>query len=201
MRLPNGRQAYIPPEKLHAYLLSETHAIGKAKAAFFRALGFNETNISLLERGLLTLAYSAPVQDTVSSPHGIKYVLEGVLEAPNGTVPRIRTVWILETGETRPRFVTAYPCCNSPGLAEERAMIHELDTIVLVRDLEAYGLTQGDVGAVVHSYQDGTTFEVEFVNGAGATIAVLTLSRCDIRPMQAQEILHVRAIAEVASLQ
>ena len=45
MQLPNRLQAYIPSEKLSAYLLSETHAVGKAKATFFRALGFNETNI------------------------------------------------------------------------------------------------------------------------------------------------------------
>jgi hypothetical protein len=62
-------------------------------------------------------------------------------------------------------------------------MIHELDTIVLARDLEEHGLTQGDVGAVVHCYKDGTTYEVEFVTGEGATIAVLTLSQHDIRPM------------------
>jgi hypothetical protein len=42
-------------------------------------------------------------------PHGIKYIIEEVLEAPRGASPRIRTVWILETGETAPRFVTAYP--------------------------------------------------------------------------------------------
>ena len=56
-------------------------------------------------------------------------------------------------------------------------MIHELDTVVLVHDLEAYGLTRGDVGAVVHCYKDGMTFEVEFVTGEKATIAVLTLSQ------------------------
>ena len=109
MQLPNRLQAYIPSEKLRAYLLSETHAVGKAKAMFFRALGFDETNMHLLEHGLLTLAHSAPVQDVVPSLHGIKYVIEGVLDTPSGTAPRIRTVWILETGETNPRFVTAYP--------------------------------------------------------------------------------------------
>jgi hypothetical protein len=72
--------------------------------------------------------------------------------------------------------------------------MRELDTVVLVRDLDAYGLTQGDVGAVVHCYRDGVTYEVEFVTGEGATIAVLSLSQQDIRPMQAQEILHVRAL-------
>ena len=109
MQLPNRLQAYIPSQKLHAYLLSETHAVGKAKATFFRALGFNETNVHLLEHGLLTLAHSAPVQEVVPSPHGVKYVIEGVLETPSGTAPRIRTVWILETDDEHPRFVTAYP--------------------------------------------------------------------------------------------
>ena len=109
MQLPNSLQAYIPSEKLSAYLLSETHAVGKAKATFFRALGFNETNIPLLEHGLLTIAHSAQVQEVVPSPHGIKYIIKGVLEAPSGASPRIRTVWILETGEPNPRFVTAYP--------------------------------------------------------------------------------------------
>ena len=78
-------------------------------------------------------------------------------------------------------------------------MIRELDTVVLVHDLETYGLTHGDVGAVVHCYKDRMTFEVEFVTGEGATIAVLTLSEQDIRPMQAREILHVRALAETES--
>jgi hypothetical protein len=109
MQLPNCFQAYIPSEKRRAYLLSETHAVGKAKATFFRALGFNETNLSLLEHGFLTLAHSLPVQDVVQSPHGVKYSIEGVLEAPSGASPRIRTVWILETGETNPRFVTTCP--------------------------------------------------------------------------------------------
>jgi uncharacterized protein DUF4926 len=78
-------------------------------------------------------------------------------------------------------------------------MIRELDTVVLAHDLDAYSLTQGDVGAVVHCYQDGGTFEVEFVTGEGTTIAVLTLDQHDIRPMQAREILHVRALAETES--
>lgn len=71
-------------------------------------------------------------------------------------------------------------------------MIHELDTVVLAHDLKEYGLTRGDVGAVVHCYVDNKAFEVEFVTGEGKTIAVATLSKSDIRPMQREEILHVR---------
>ena len=78
-------------------------------------------------------------------------------------------------------------------------MIQELDTIVLVRDLEEYGLRAGDVGAVVHRYQQGTAFEVEFVAGEGKTIAVVTLTQDDIRPMHNREILHVRELAHAES--
>jgi hypothetical protein len=78
-------------------------------------------------------------------------------------------------------------------------MIRELDTVVLVGDLEEYGLRHGDVGAVVHCYKDGAAFEVEFVTGEGETVAVLTLTQHDIRAMHNQEILHVRALSPAES--
>ncbi|MGC9523491.1 MAG: DUF4926 domain-containing protein [Anaerolineae bacterium] len=74
-------------------------------------------------------------------------------------------------------------------------MIRELDTVVLARDVDEHGLKRGDIGAVVHRYADGQAFEVEFVTGEGETIAVLTLSPDDIRPVGRKEILHVRELA------
>lgn len=74
-------------------------------------------------------------------------------------------------------------------------MSPELDTVVLTRDLKRYGLKRGDVGAVVHCYANGEAFEVEFVRGEGQTIAVVTLTERDIRPMRRGEILHVRILA------
>lgn len=73
-------------------------------------------------------------------------------------------------------------------------MIRELDTVVLAHDIDEYGLKRGDIGAVVHRYNDGPAFEVEFVTGEGETIAVLTLTRDDIRSMGHREILHVREL-------
>ena len=73
-------------------------------------------------------------------------------------------------------------------------MIRELDTVVLTRDIEEHDLKQGDVGAVVHCYSDGAAFEVEFVTAEGKTIALLTLTPTDIRPMNSREILHVREL-------
>lgn len=71
-------------------------------------------------------------------------------------------------------------------------MIRELDTAVLTHDVAEHGLIRGDVGTVVHCYSDGTAFEVEFVTAEGKTVALLTLTPQDIRPIGGGEILHVR---------
>lgn len=73
--------------------------------------------------------------------------------------------------------------------------IHELETVVLTRDVAEYRLRAGDIGAVVHRYSDGTAFEVEFVTADGRTVAVLTLEGGDIRKLQSSEILHARETA------
>ena len=73
--------------------------------------------------------------------------------------------------------------------------IRELEAVVLARDLEAHGLRRGDVGAVVHLYEDGAAYEVEFVTAEGKTVALLTLDKDDIRPMGTGEILHAREFA------
>ncbi len=71
--------------------------------------------------------------------------------------------------------------------------MNELETVVLTHDVPSARLQQGDVGTVVHRHEnDG--FEVEFVSGAGETLAVLTLSGGDLRPIAGREILHVRAL-------
>ena len=74
-------------------------------------------------------------------------------------------------------------------------MIRELDTVVLTRDVDERGLKRGDVGAVVHCYEDGAAFEVEFVTAEGRTVAVLTLAGEDIRALGGRDILHVRELA------
>ncbi|MBI4825053.1 MAG: DUF4926 domain-containing protein [Nitrospirae bacterium] len=75
-------------------------------------------------------------------------------------------------------------------------MIKELDTAVLKHDIKEHDLTEGDLGTVVHIYDDNNAFEVEFITAEGRTVAVLTLTDDDIRPMRSREILHVRDIAQ-----
>ena len=109
MKLPRGDDAAVSLRKLTDYLLSETHPVGSSKAAFFRNLGFNDDNVRRLENGLLAIARNEDVVSVASSPHGEKYVVDGLIDAPRGGAIAVRTVWIIESNQTPPRFVTAYP--------------------------------------------------------------------------------------------
>ena len=66
--------------------------------------------------------------------------------------------------------------------------MNEHDTVVLKKSLPDYGLEAGDIGAIVHVYQQGAAFEVEFVSGDGSTLALTTLVSADIRPISAGEV-------------
>ena len=61
MKLPNREHAYVPQEKLENYLPSETHVVGRWKAKFFINLGFDESNIALLQKALLIIAQNEEV--------------------------------------------------------------------------------------------------------------------------------------------
>ncbi len=109
MKLPNNNKTIISRDKLIDYVLSETHTTGKFKAKFFRRFGFNETNVHLLEKALLKLAKSQKVESVLSSDYGTKYIIDGEIKAPKGKTVRVRTIWIIEKGQSSPRFVTIYP--------------------------------------------------------------------------------------------
>jgi hypothetical protein len=109
MRLPNPESSYIPRRKLTGYLLSEVHPVGKAKARFLRTVGFGAHNAESLEQELLRVAREGEVEETISSAHGTKYVVSGEVKTPSAHSVRLRTVWIVEVGDNRPRFVTAFP--------------------------------------------------------------------------------------------
>lgn len=78
---------------------------------------------------------------------------------------------------------------------DETEGIDELDTVVLLKDIEEEGLERGDTGAVVHRHDNADACEVEFVTGEGDTVGLLTLGFDDIRPMGRREILHARTLA------
>jgi hypothetical protein len=109
MKLSNSENAYVPLAKLIDYLLSETHSVGKAKAKLLRSVGFDEANVQMLKKGLLEIARTKDAVEVITTPHGVKYVIDGDMSTPVGLVIKMRTIWIIDKGQERPRFVTAYP--------------------------------------------------------------------------------------------
>lgn len=71
----------------------------------------------------------------------------------------------------------------------------ELDTVVLADDLPEQGLRAGDLGTIVMVHQGGAGYEVEFVTLDGETVAVVTVAESQVRPVDAHEIAHARALA------
>jgi len=55
------------------------------------------------------MAETGAVTKSMASPHGQKYILDCKMETPSGRTPWVWTVWIIDTGLTAPRLVTAYP--------------------------------------------------------------------------------------------
>jgi hypothetical protein len=109
MILPNREKAFVPAPKLHDYLLSTSHSVGRSKAKFFRRFGFDDSSAGSLEEGLLSIAQTEEVLSVISTPFGAKYTIDGSLMTPLGITINVRTVWIIETDEVEPRLVTAHP--------------------------------------------------------------------------------------------
>jgi len=74
-------------------------------------------------------------------------------------------------------------------------MIKEHERIVLNVDVPAEGLETGDVGTIVHIYNGGLAYEVEFTTLDGKTAAVVTLEAAQVRPIGEREITHAREFA------
>jgi len=109
MRLPNAHLAVVEERKVAEYLLNQAHPDNGGKAAFFLTLGFSRQSATNLSIALVRLAGEGNVVHQADSPHGQKYVVEGVLDSPAGKNAVVRTVWIVDHGQDAPRLVTAYP--------------------------------------------------------------------------------------------
>lgn len=114
MILPNANRAVVQPEKIVRYLLSTTHPHGKSKAAFFMRFGFNPANWRDLSDSLILHALKNEVTKIGTSPYGTQYMIDGPLQAPDGSALNVRSVWFITAGEEAPRFTTAHPLKRTP---------------------------------------------------------------------------------------
>jgi hypothetical protein len=109
LQIPNADRAVVEATKLREYLLSQTHSVGRFKAAFFLALGYSADGWSQLEADLRSQHLSRDAAAEAPSPYGQKYVIRATLIGPVGRSAPVVSVWVVRAGEDFPRFVTAYP--------------------------------------------------------------------------------------------
>ncbi len=72
-------------------------------------------------------------------------------------------------------------------------MLAELDSVVLAVDLPEYALSEGDIGTIVLVHPSNG-YEVEFITLGDETLAVVSLSTDQVRPVGRREIAHARAV-------
>jgi len=109
MKLPNAERAVVPSRKITHYLLSPSHRDGQHKAVYFHSFGFNLEAWEELASALLNHARQHEVVETVVTPFGRNFVIEGELSTPDGRAPNVRVVWFIANGEDFATLATAYP--------------------------------------------------------------------------------------------
>lgn len=104
-------QSYvIPVDKLTVYLLNPQHKRNNGKAKFFLGRGFTPADLNEIAKALFDHAFvNWPGQVYPDPPWGNLFELVGEIRCPDGTTPRILSVWKIETGQSVASFVTAYP--------------------------------------------------------------------------------------------
>jgi hypothetical protein len=107
MKLPNGERAIVDIRKLQAYCLNSQHPRGRHKARVFASVGIQESDAEEFRTILLRAARSSEAQPAAGTPHGQRYIIDFDLTRQGRRV-RIRSTWIVRTGEELPRLTSCY---------------------------------------------------------------------------------------------
>ena len=109
MSHPSFQHAYVEERKIVEYLLSSGHERGKSKAFVFRRRGFSIASWHEFANALRLQALKADVIEEIEPSYSTRYNVDGVIQTPDGSNPRIRTIWQVDHGTNYPRLITAYP--------------------------------------------------------------------------------------------
>jgi hypothetical protein len=107
-RLPHGALAVIDIRKIEDYCLNPSHPRGRHKARVFRdVLGLTQEDGAWLRDALLQAAESAEAVPLTTDVWGAQWRIDAQMTRHGRTVV-VRSVWIIRTGEHRPRFVSGW---------------------------------------------------------------------------------------------
>jgi len=107
-RLPHSDEAILDIRKIQDYCLNSAHPRGRHKARVFReALDLQRTDASWLRTVLLEAARSGEALQVGDDPWGTYWRLDATVRR-QGKIAVVRTIWIVRTGDSVPRFVTCW---------------------------------------------------------------------------------------------
>ena len=99
----------VPAAKLRDYVLNPAHPQGGPKARVFAAvLGLTRADWQYLRQQLLAGVLAAPATPRGTTPWGQLYEVPLEVHGSSGQVARVRTGWIIRSGDVRPHLTTAY---------------------------------------------------------------------------------------------
>ena len=107
-RLPLGNEAVLDIRKIEDYCLSPMHPRGRHKARIFReTLDLARADAQWLRDVLLEAARSGEAFKVGEDAWGAHWRLDATVRRQTKSAV-VRTIWIIRTGESRPRFVTCW---------------------------------------------------------------------------------------------
>jgi hypothetical protein len=108
MKLPNGDRAIVDIAKLRDYCLCFDHLRGRHKARVFAAaLGLTAYHAEELRDALLEAARTNEATATDEDEYGQRYIVDLIMHRLDREA-RIRSSWIVRTGEDVPRLTSCY---------------------------------------------------------------------------------------------
>ena len=109
MNQPDFRHAHVEEKKVNEYLLSSVHERSKSKAYVFQRRGFNPTSWREFADALRLQAQKGDLIEEIETRYGARYNVDGIMQTPDGTGLRVRSIWQVDHGKDYPRLITAYP--------------------------------------------------------------------------------------------
>jgi hypothetical protein len=107
-RLPHGDEAIFDIRKIEDYCLNPLHPRGRHKARVFReALDLERSDATWLRDVLLDAARSGEAFQVAADAWGSHWRLDATIRRQRKRAV-VRTLWIVRTGESVPRFVTCW---------------------------------------------------------------------------------------------
>lgn len=109
MKLPNGENAVIAPEKLRGYLLNPEHRRGGSKAKLLESMGYRADRWQQLEADLREQHLTTDVEEVEENDYGMSYAIVAKLTGPDAHTNLFRSIWQIDRGTNCPRLITIYP--------------------------------------------------------------------------------------------